>query len=167
MSAVPDRRAPNSFRRVGRSATRKATIIAFFAWLFAAFDFIMFGTLLPQISASFGWDKAMASLVSTLVSVTTAVIALAVGPITDRIGRRKGMILTVSGTAVASALSAVTPSAAYLIGVRALGGFGLAEQAVNATYLSEIYAVTDDEKINRRRGLTYSLVQGAFPLGVL
>ena len=127
----------------------------------------MFGTLLPQISASFGWDNATASLVSTLVSVGTAVVALAVGPITDRIGRRKGMILTVSGTAVASALSSVTPSAAYLIGVRALGGLGLAEQAVNATYLSEIYAVTEDEKIKRRRGLTYSLVQGAFPLGVL
>ena len=109
----------------------------------------------------------MASLVSTLVSVTTAVVALAVGPITDRIGRRKGMILTVSGTAVASALSSVTPSAAYLIGVRSLGGLGLAEQAVNATYLSEIYAVTDDEKIKGRRGLIYSLVQGAFPLGVL
>ena len=170
MSAVSEgdvTRATKSFERVGSRATRKATIVAFFAWLFAVFDFIMFGTLLPQISASFGWDNATASLVSTLVSVGTAVVALAVGPITDRIGRRKGMILTVAGTAVASALSSVTPSAAYLIGVRALGGLGLAEQAVSATYLSEIYAVTDDEKIKRRRGLTYSLVQGAFPLGVL
>ncbi|GAA3105615.1 MFS transporter [Pseudonocardia yunnanensis] len=131
------------------------------------FDYIMFGTLLPQISSSFGWDDATASFISTLVSVTTAVIALAVGPITDRIGRRKGMILTVSGTAVASALSAVTPSAAYLIGVRSLGGLGLSEQAVNATYLNEIYAVTDDEAIKRRRGLIYSLVQGGWPLGVL
>jgi MFS family permease len=152
---------------VGVRATRKATIIAFFAWLFAVFDYIMFGTLLPQISSSFGWDDATASFVSTLVSVTTAVIALAVGPITDRIGRRKGMILTVSGTAVASALSAVTPSAAYLVGVRSLGGLGLSEQAVNATYLNEIYAVTDDEAIKRRRGLVYSLVQGGWPLGVL
>jgi MFS transporter, putative metabolite:H+ symporter len=170
MSAVPEgdvARATKSFERIGRRATRKATIIAFFAWLFAVFDFIMFGTLLPQISASFGWDNAKTSLVATLVSVGTAVIALAVGPIADRIGRRKAMILTVSGTAVASALSSVTASAAYLIGVRSLGGFGLAEQAVNGTYLSEIYAVTDDEKIKRRRGLTYSLVQGAFPLGVL
>ena len=170
MSAAPEpgvTRATDSFRRVGTRATRRATVIAFFAWLFAVFDYIMFGTLLPQISTSFGWDSATASLVSTLVSVTTAVIALAVGPITDRIGRRKGMILTVSGTAMASALSSLTPSAAYLIGVRSLGGLGLSEQAVNATYLTEIYAVTTDEKIKRRRGLIYSLVQGAFPLGVL
>ncbi len=168
MSAVPESGVvTTSFRRVGRRATRKATIIAFFAWLFAVFDFIMFGTLLPQISAEFGWDKSTTSLVSTLVSAATAVVAFAVGPITDRIGRRRGMILTVSGTAVASALSAMTTSAAYLIGVRSLGGLGLSEQAVNATYLTEIYAVTDDEKIKRRRGLIYSLVQGAFPLGVL
>ncbi|MCH6165351.1 MFS transporter [Pseudonocardia alaniniphila] len=170
MSAVPETSTPQPYRtfsRVGVRATRKATTIAFFAWLFAVFDYIMFGTLLPQISSSFGWDDATASFISTLVSVTTAVIALAVGPITDRIGRRKGMILTVSGTAVASALSAVTPSAAYLIGVRSLGGLGLSEQAVNATYLNEIYAVTDDEAIKRRRGLIYSLVQGGWPLGVL
>jgi MFS transporter, putative metabolite:H+ symporter len=170
MSAVPETSTPQpsrTFSRVGVRATRKATTIAFFAWLFAVFDYIMFGTLLPQISSSFGWDDATASFISTLVSVTTAVIALAVGPITDRIGRRKGMILTVSGTAVASALSAVTPSAAYLIGVRSLGGLGLSEQAVNATYLNEIYAVTDDEAIKRRRGLIYSLVQGGWPLGVL
>jgi MFS transporter, putative metabolite:H+ symporter len=170
MSAVPETSTPQphrTFPRVGVRATRKATTIAFFAWLFAVFDYIMFGTLLPQISSSFGWDDATASFISTLVSVTTAVIALAVGPITDRIGRRKGMILTVSGTAVASALSAVTPSAAYLIGVRSLGGLGLSEQAVNATYLNEIYAVTDDAAIKRRRGLIYSLVQGGWPLGVL
>jgi MFS family permease len=170
MSAVPETgttRATNTFRRVGVRATRKATIIAFFAWLFAVFDYIMFGTLLPQIASSFGWSDATASLVSTLVTVTTAVVALAVGPIVDRIGRRKGMILTVSGTAVASALSAVTPGAGYLIGVRSLGGLGLSEQAVNATYLNEIYAVTDDEVIKRRRGLVYSLVQGGWPLGVL
>jgi len=74
MSAVPETgttRATNTFPRVGVRATRKATIIAFFAWLFAVFDYIMFGTLLPQIASSFGWTDATASLVSTFVSVGT------------------------------------------------------------------------------------------------
>jgi putative MFS transporter len=156
-----------AFPRVGVKATRKATVIAFFAWLFAVYDYILFGTLLPEIADHLGWSDSTASLVSTLVSVGTAVVALAVGPIVDRIGRRRGMILTVSGTAVASALSAATPGAGYLVGVRAFGGLGLSEQAVNATYLNEIYAVTEDEKIKKRRGLVYSLVQGGWPLGVL
>jgi MFS family permease len=170
MSTAPSTSPPGStksFPRVGVRATRKATIIAFLAWLFAVYDYILFGTLLPEVSKQFGWNEATASLVSTLVSVGTAIVALAVGPIVDRIGRRRGMILTVAGTALASAATAATPGAGYLVGVRALGGLGLSEQAVNATYLNEIYAVTEDEKIKKRRGLVYSLVQGGWPLGVL
>ncbi|SEH01144.1 Sugar phosphate permease [Nonomuraea solani] len=153
--------------RFGVRETRKATVIALFAWIFAVYDYIMFGTLLPEISAQFGWTAAEASLYSTLISVGTAVVVLGVGPLVDRLGRRKGMIITVSGTALASAVSAATMNAAYLIGVRSIGGLGLAEQSVNATYLNEVYAVTEDEKIKKRRGLIYSLVQGGWPLGTL
>jgi MFS family permease len=42
----------------------------------------------------------------------------------------------------------------------------MAEQSVNATYLNEIYAATEDEKIKRNRGMVYSLVQSGWPLGV-
>ncbi|MEV0390108.1 MFS transporter [Nonomuraea sp. NPDC050643] len=153
--------------RFGVRETRKATVIALFAWIFAVYDYIMFGTLLPEISGHFGWGAAEASLYSTLISVGTAIVVLGVGPLVDRLGRRKGMIITVSGTALASAVSAATMNAAYLIGVRSIGGLGLAEQSVNATYLNEVYAVTDDEKIKKRRGLIYSLVQGGWPLGTL
>jgi hypothetical protein len=55
------------------------------------FGYIMFGTLLPRIASS------SASLVSTLVSVTTAVIA-AVEPINDRIGRRRTCITWIKST---------------------------------------------------------------------
>ena len=155
------------FTRFGVKATRRATVLALFAWMFAVYDYILFGTMLPEIARTFGWTEATASLVSTLVSISTAIVAFAVGPITDRIGRRRGMMLTVAGTAVASAASAATPGIGYLVGVRAFGGLGLSEQAVNATYLNEVYAVTEDEAIKKRRGLIYSLVQGGWPLGVL
>jgi MFS transporter, putative metabolite:H+ symporter len=156
-----------TLRRVGVRDTRKATGFAFMAWTVAVYDYILFGTLLPDIAKQFGWDASTTSLVSTLVSAGTAVVALCIGPVVDRIGRRRGMVLTVAGTAVASGLSTLTPGAAYLVGVRSLGGFGLSEQAVNATYLNEIYAVTEDETIKKRRGFIYSVVQGGWPLGVL
>ncbi|WP_433181760.1 MFS transporter [Actinoallomurus sp. CA-150999] len=162
-AAPPTRQLP----RVGVRATRKATIIAFFAWVFAVYDYILFGTLLPEISSRFGWSEQRASLISTFISAGTAIVVLGVGPLVDRLGRRKGMILTVSGTAVASAVTAGTVNAAYLVGVRSLGGIGLSEQAVNSTYLNEIYAVTEDEAIKKRRGLVYSLVQGGWPIGTL
>ncbi|WP_199831084.1 MFS transporter [Streptomyces sp. NBRC 110028] len=160
---APARRLP----RIGVRATRKATAIAFCAWVFAVYDYILFGTLLPEISGRFGWSEERAALISTLISVGTAVVVLGVGPLVDRLGRRRGMILTVSGTALASAASAVTPGAAYLVGVRSIGGLGLSEQAVNTTYLNEVYAVTEDEAIKKRRGFVYSLVQSGWPVGTL
>ncbi|MGY4650547.1 hypothetical protein [Mycobacterium sp. URHB0021] len=47
-------------RRVGVRETRRATSIAFFAWTIAVYDFILFGTLLPRISESFGWSTSHA-----------------------------------------------------------------------------------------------------------
>ncbi|KQU01921.1 MFS transporter [Rhodococcus sp. Leaf7] len=154
-------------RRVTGKETRRASGIAFFAWTVAVYDFILFGTLLPRIEESFGWTTSHALLVSTLVSVGTAVVVLLVGPLVDKLGRRKGMIISVAGTAASSAATAATVGAASLIGVRAISGLGLAEQSVNATYLNELYDVTEDEKIKKRRGFVYSMVQTGWPAGAL
>ncbi|ALU73434.1 MFS transporter (plasmid) [Rhodococcus erythropolis R138] len=154
-------------RRVTGKETRRASGIAFFAWTVAVYDFILFGTLLPRIEESFGWTTSHALLVSTLVSVGTAVVVLLVGPLVDKLGRRKGMIISVAGTAASSAATAATVGAASLIGVRAISGLGLAEQSVNATYLNELYELTEDEKIKKRRGFVYSMVQTGWPAGAL
>ncbi|WP_029112086.1 MFS transporter [Mycobacterium sp. URHB0044] len=167
MSSQTDDAAAPPLRRVPVRETRTATGIAFLAWTIAVYDFILFGTLLPRISESFGWSTSHALLVSTLVSVGTAIVVLGVGPVVDRLGRRKGMIISVAGTAASSAATAATAGAASLIGVRSISGLGLAEQSVNATYLNEIYAVTDDEKIRRNRGFVYSMVQTGWPIGAL
>lgn len=162
----PAQGAP-ALRRVSVRETRVATGIAFLAWTIAVYDFILFGTLLPRIEESFGWTTSHALLVSTLVSVGTAFVVLGVGPLVDRIGRRKGMIVSVAGTAASSAATAATVGAGSLIGVRSISGLGLAEQSVNATYLNELYAVTEDEKIRNNRGFVYSMVQTGWPLGAL
>ncbi len=165
-SSSPTAGAP-ALRRVSVRETRVATGIAFLAWTIAVYDFILFGTLLPRIEESFGWTTSFALLVSTLVSVGTAFVVLGVGPLVDRIGRRRGMIVSVAGTAASSAATAATVGAGSLIGVRSISGLGLAEQSVNATYLNELYAVTEDEKIKRNRGFVYSMVQTGWPLGAL
>lgn len=167
MSTPPEGNDTPPLRRIPVRETRRATGIAFFAWTIAVYDFILFGTLLPRISESFGWTTSHALFVSTLVSVGTAVVVLGVGPMVDRLGRRKGMIISVAGTAASSAATAATVGAASLIGVRSISGLGLAEQSVNATYLNELYELTDDEKIRRNRGFIYSMVQTGWPIGAL
>ncbi|MGH2637754.1 MAG: MFS transporter, partial [Rhabdochlamydiaceae bacterium] len=137
-----------------------ASIVAFFAWTLSVYDFILFGTLLPVIAVDFRWSVSTSTAIATWVSVGTFFVSLLVGPITDYLGRRNGLVITVAGAALSSGLTAFTPSALYLVLVRALSGFGYSEQAVNTTYLSEIYGA-------RRRGLLYSFIQGGYPIGVL
>lgn len=137
-----------------------ASIVAFFAWMFSVYDFILFGTLLPVISKEFGWSSATATAIATFVSVGTFLVSLTVGPIADYLGRRNALVVTVAGAALSSLLAAFTMSPLYLVLVRSLSGFGYSEQAVNTTYLSEIYGP-------RKRGFAYSFVQGGWPIGVL
>jgi len=80
---------------------RFATVLAFFAWTFAVYDFVLFGTMLPAMAKDFGWAPATSTAINTWVSVGTFVVAILLGLVADRIGRRRGMMLTIGGTAVA------------------------------------------------------------------
>ncbi|MGW4339214.1 MFS transporter [Rhodococcus koreensis] len=120
--------------------TRKSTIIAFLAWTVEVYDFILFGTLLPRAKEDFGWSSSHARLISTFVSIGTAIVVLGVGPLVDRLGRRKGMMITVGGTALSSATTAASGGAFSLVAAKSIGGIGLSEQVFNATYLNEIYS---------------------------
>lgn len=146
-----------------------ATGIAFFAWVFAVYDFILFGTLLPEMGGHFGWDAAEQSRIATMVALGGCVVALVIGPIVDRLGRRKGVIISVGGAAVSSLATALGGSlgAGALVAIRSIAGLGYAEQTINATYLSELYACTTDPKLVKRKGFIYSLVQGGWPVGAL
>lgn len=146
-----------------------ATWIAFFAWVFAVYDFILFGTLLPVMGGHFSWSEAEQAEIATWVAVGGAIVAFAIGPIVDRIGRRGGIMFTIGGTAICSALTAVCAGMgkAPLILVRSVAGLGYAEEGVNATYLTEVYAASSDPRLIKRRGFIYSLVQSGWPVGAL
>jgi MFS family permease len=152
-----------------------ATWVCFFAWTFAVYDFVLFGNLLPELAADHGWSSAQSTGINTWVTVGTALVAFGVGPFVDRVGRRKGIIISVIGAAVASLLTAIAGwvvglvaglGIVILILVRGLAGLGYAEQAINATYLNELFAeVYTDPAKARRRGFIYSLVQSGWPIG--
>lgn len=154
---------------------RIATWICFFAWTFAVYDFVLFGNLLPVLAHDLGWAPAQSTAINTWVTAGTALVAFAVGPLVDRVGRRKGVLITVIGAAAASLLTAVAGlvvgvvagvGLVMLVLVRSAAGLGYAEQAVNAAYLNEMFAhAYSDPAKARRRGLIYSLVQSGWPIG--
>src|SRR5215208_6218564 len=140
------------------------SIIAFLAWVVCVYDYIMFGTLLPKMAGDFGWATATSTLIATIVSIGTFFVAIFVGPMIDYVGRKRSLIITTAGTGLSSLLTGLTPgvfSAPYLAVIRAISGLGYSEQAVNTTYLNELYG-------NRKsRGFIYAFIQGGWPIGVL
>jgi MFS family permease len=172
----PSAQAVAQVPHVNERDVKIATWICFFAWTFAVYDFVLFGNLLPKLAADLGWADSTSTAVNTWVTVGTALVAFAVGPLADKMGRRKGIIIAVVGAAIASLLTAV---AGWVIGVtagvglvmlvlvRSIAGLGYSEQAINATYLNELFAhvYSDDPAKARRRGFIYSLVQSGWPIG--
>ncbi|MDF2701826.1 MAG: major facilitator superfamily 1 [Rubrobacteraceae bacterium] len=140
------------------------SIVAFLAWVVCVYDYIMFGTLLPRMADDFGWATATSTAVATLVAVGTFFVAILVGPLIDYAGRKRSLIITTAGTGLSSLLTGLTPAAfgaVWLTVIRAISGLGYSEQAVNTSYLNELYG-------NRKsRGFVYAFIQGGWPIGVL
>jgi len=173
----PDTDTPWAPPQVTPGQVRYATWVCFFAWALAVYDFILFGTLLPRLGDHFQWTAAEQARLNTWVTLGTGLVAFGIGPVVDRLGRRKGIVIAVCGAAICSGLTAVAGWVAgasaglgfvLLVLVRSLAGLGYAEQSINATYLTELFAVVRAEPAAaRRRGLVYSLVQGGWPIGAV
>ena len=76
-----------------------SSIVCFLAWVFSVYDYTLFGTLLPPISEDFGWSTSFATFVVTLVNIGTFFVALSVGPLLDRFGRKPALFITTAGAA--------------------------------------------------------------------
>ncbi|VVM06182.1 MFS transporter [Methylacidimicrobium tartarophylax] len=135
-------------------------LVAFFAWTFAVYDFVLFGLLLPVLAKEFGWSPAQSVSIALWVAVASFLCSLLVGPIADGLGRRNALVITVGGAALSSGLTALAVGPLSLIFARALSGLGYSEQAINTVYLSELEPAG-------RRGRIYGFVQGGWPIGQL
>lgn len=143
------------------SAVRRVSIVCFLAWVFSVFDYTLFGTLLPAISDDHGWSSGTSTALATWITAGTFVVSLVVGPMLDRWGRRRSLIVTTAGAALTSGLTALAGGQISLILIRAFSGLGYSEEVVNSVYLNEVYGT------NRRRGFMYSFVQSGWPVGAL
>src|SRR5215469_11862376 len=113
--STPGVEEKRQFPVFSRRTTRLATILALLAWTIAVFDYGLFGTLLPAMQESFGWTASEAYQINTWIAVGTAIVCFGIGPVIDRLGRRKGMMTSVGGTAVISTLTALIPAGLGLL----------------------------------------------------
>jgi AAHS family benzoate transporter-like MFS transporter len=91
------------------------------------YDLVVLGVVLPKLlrEPSWGLTPASASLISSIGLVGVMVGALTVGPLSDRYGRRRLMLTTVTLFSVLTLLCAFAPGPEVFGALRFLAGLGL------------------------------------------
>ncbi|MFR9730610.1 MFS transporter [Saccharopolyspora sp. MS10] len=97
------------------------------AVLLDGFDLVVLGSVLPVLLDQHVWGltPATASVASTLGLVGMAIGALAIGTLTDVVGRRAALIFSVISFSLLTTLCAVAPSVLVFSVLRFLAGLGL------------------------------------------
>jgi len=106
------------------------------------FDLVVLGVVLPSLlkESSWGLNPNSASLISVVGLVGVMVGALAIGTITDVIGRRKTILVTVISFSVFTLLCAFAPNPEIFALLRFLAGLGLGGVLPTALALINEYA---------------------------
>jgi len=104
---------------------RRLLAVCGVTWAADAAEVLLVGFALPSIRAEFGLDAVSGGLLATATFVGMLLGAWFWGPAADRIGRRRGFVVTVAIFSVFGLLSAFAPSAGWLMVFRFLAGFGL------------------------------------------
>ena len=109
------------------TTNRAAAPLCWSAVALEGFDLVVIGVVLPVLlrDPAWGLTPATATLISVVGLLGVMVGALAIGPITDTIGRRKTMIATVTGFSVLTLACAFAPDPVTFGVLRVLAGLGL------------------------------------------
>jgi len=106
------------------------------------FDLVVLGVVLPSLLqySDWGLNPNSASLISVVGLVGVMVGALTIGTVSDVIGRRKTMLLTVIGFSVLTLLCAFAPNPWVFALLRFLAGLGLGGVLPTALAMVNEYA---------------------------
>jgi DHA1 family bicyclomycin/chloramphenicol resistance-like MFS transporter len=119
----------------------------------------------PAIAAALATTVSRVQLTFVGYLVAFAVSMLVLGPLSDRFGRRRTMILAVSLSAVGSAGCAVSPSIEFLIGARILQGIGLSGgMVVGRATVRDLYGESGAAQVIAGLSVVLTLLQAFAPI---
>jgi AAHS family benzoate transporter-like MFS transporter len=133
------------------------------AVLLDGFDLVVLGTITPVLLGDkiWGYTPSIAAAVSTAGLAGMTVGALTIGTVTDRIGRRRALLLAVAGFSLLTLLCAFAPNAGTFGVLRFLAGLGLGGCLPTAITL-----VTEYSERGRNGGPT-TLVMTGYHVGAV
>jgi DHA1 family tetracycline resistance protein-like MFS transporter len=139
--------------------TRKRALGTIF--LTILLDLIGFGMILPLLpfyAQQFGASELAIGLLFSSYSLAQLVCAPLLGRLSDRVGRRPVLLVSIAGSAVAYLLFAAADSFLALLVARTLAGVAAANYAIGQAYVAD---VTPPDQRSKAMGL----VGAAFGLG--
>jgi SHS family lactate transporter-like MFS transporter len=138
-----------------------AWVAAWLGWTLDAFDFTIFLLLMVPISRSFGVPLTAVAIVFTLTLWMRLIGATASGWLSDRIGRKKPLMISIAWFSVCNLFAGLSPSFLLLLLFRTVLGIGMgAEWPAGAALAMETWP-------QRSRGFMGSVLQGSWGLGAL
>jgi len=130
---------------VTRAHKRIISIIAL-GTFFEIYELFLSGVLATTLSTQFGLDGTGLTLVLASPFIGAFLGAALVGPVADRLGRRKAYMITLGIYSVATVVAAFSPNVWVLVACRFVAGIGLGgELPVTDSFLGDILPA-------RRRG---------------
>lgn len=102
------------------------------------FDFFIIGVAIPFIERDFGIDVTATGAIATAAVAGALVGSLTLGPITDRIGRQRMLVIDIALFVFASAATALAWNEASLVVFRFLVGVAIgADYPISVAYITE------------------------------
>ncbi len=132
---------------------------AWLGWTLDAFDFTIFLLIMVPISKEFGVPLTAVATVFTVTLWMRLVGATASGWLSDRVGRKVPLMISILWYSVCNFIAGFSPSFGFLFFFRAALGFGMgAEWPAGASLAMESWPI-------RSRGFMSGLLQGSWGIG--
>jgi len=126
-----------------------------------SYNVLLYVFVVQTLRAEFHWSAATAGLVSSATLITSAIGGIGAGFLSDRIGRKRTLVLTILVYSIGSGGSAIATGLWSLIFWRCIVGFGLGgEWAAGAVLVAETWPA-------RHRAKAIALMQSGWALGYM
>lgn len=139
-----------------REGNNRLIVVLFGLMFVAVADNQMISPLLPDLMAAFGMGAGRAGLLVSVYAISAAVVSFAIGPLSDRTGRRKMLIAALIVFTAATLLCGLAWDYASLVAFRAVTGAAAGALSLNIT------ACIGDHFPYRRRGAAMGLVMSGY-----
>lgn len=154
-----DRTALSAAVQEARGYPSRAFAICLAAYAFSQMDLALFGYAVPSIRAEFGVDLVVMGWVISGSFVLGGVLLVWLALLTDRLGRKRMLGLSILSSSFFIVLHALAPNALMLALLR---GLGIATGGLTYPVTG---AVVVEESPARLRGIFAGLLQTGYPLG--